>query len=50
MTLDLPPLDEDAHNADDVDFDKTFIPAITEKKATEILIEIDQDCKKVITL
>jgi len=50
VTLDLPPLDEDAHNADDVDFDEAFIPAVTVKKSAEILIEIDQDRKKVITL
>jgi len=50
VTLNLLPLDEDAHNADDVDFDEALIPAITEKKSAEILVEIDQDRKKVITL
>jgi len=49
-TLDLPPLDEDAHNADDVDCDEALIPPIAENKSAEILIEIDQDRKKVITL
>lgn len=49
-TLDLPPLDEDANNADDVDFDEALIPTVAEKKSAEILIEIDQDRKKVITL
>jgi len=49
-TFDLPPLDEDADNADDVDFDEALIPTATEKKSAEILIEIDEDRKKVITL
>lgn len=49
-TPDLPPLDEDADNADDVDFDEALIPTIAEKKSAEILIEIDQNRKKVITL
>jgi hypothetical protein len=49
-TLDLPSLNEDADNADDVDFDEALIPTIAEKKSAEILIEIDQDRKKVITL
>jgi len=49
-TLDVPPLDEDADNADDVDFDEALLPTIAEKKSTEILIEIDEYRKKVITL
>lgn len=49
-TLDLPPLDEDAGNADDVDFDEALIPTIADKKSAEILIEIDQHRKKVVTL
>jgi hypothetical protein len=49
-TLDVPPLDEDADNTDDVDFDEALLPTIAEKKSVEILIEIDQCCKKVITL
>jgi hypothetical protein len=48
--FELPPLDEDTDKADDVDFDEALIPTVTEKKSAEILIEIDQDRKKVITL
>jgi hypothetical protein len=49
-TLDLPPLGEDTDNADDFDFDEAVIPTIAEKKPAEVLIEIDQDRKKIIVV
>jgi hypothetical protein len=49
-TLDLPPPDKDADNAGDVDFVEAVIPSRAENKPAEILVEIDQDRKKVITL
>jgi hypothetical protein len=48
-TLDLPPHDKDGDNADG-DFDEAVTPITAEKKPAEILVEIDQDRKKVITL
>jgi hypothetical protein len=44
------PPDKDAHNADGVDFDVTVVPTRAEKEPAEILVEIDQDRKKVIKL
>jgi hypothetical protein len=49
-SVDLPPLEDEADSADDVDFDEAIIPTIVNKKSAEILIEIDEDRKKVIRL
>jgi hypothetical protein len=49
-TVNVPPVEPLHGNDDDVDFDEALIPTISDKKSAEILIEIDQDRKKVITL
>jgi hypothetical protein len=50
LTVDVPPLEDESEKADDIDFDEALVPAIVYKKPAEILIEVDEDHKKVITL